>query len=73
MQDDYIQSENDSGERRLLEDRRESEALNMDKLTEEEPRTMEEFHLDSEYRRKKRENKNTDDSPEVSGQPHTSI
>jgi len=67
MQDDYIQSENDSGERRLLEDRRESEALNMDKLTEEEPRTMEEFHLDSEYRRKKRENKNTDDSPEVSG------
>ncbi|EDW55527.1 GM17147 [Drosophila sechellia] len=64
MQDDYIQSENERGERRLLEDRRESEALNMDKLTEEEPRTMEEFHLDSEYRRKKRENKNTNDSPE---------
>ncbi|XP_033153851.1 titin homolog isoform X1 [Drosophila mauritiana] len=66
MQDDYIQSENERGERRLLEDRRESEALNMDKLTEEEPRTMEEFHLDSEYRRKKRENKNTNDSPENS-------
>ncbi|EDW90206.2 uncharacterized protein LOC6529492 isoform X1 [Drosophila yakuba] len=66
MQNDYIQSENDRGERRLLEDRKESEALNMDKLTEEVPRTMEEFNMDSEYRREKRENKNTDDSPENS-------
>ncbi|XP_043643061.1 uncharacterized protein LOC122613109 isoform X2 [Drosophila teissieri] len=64
MQNDYIQSENDRGQRRLLEDRRESEALNMDKLTEEVPRTMGEFNLDSEFRREKRENKNTDDSPE---------
>ncbi|KQS61987.1 uncharacterized protein LOC6549559 isoform X1 [Drosophila erecta] len=64
MQNDYIQSENAGGEHRLLEDRRESEALNMDKLTEELPRAMEHFNLDSAYMRKKRENKNSDDSPE---------
>uniref|UniRef100_A0A6P4FJ98 Trichohyalin isoform X2 n=1 Tax=Drosophila rhopaloa TaxID=1041015 RepID=A0A6P4FJ98_DRORH len=65
MQNDCIQSENDRGERRLREDRSQSEALNLEKLAEEEEGSpMEDLNLESEFKRSKRENKETDDAPE---------
>ncbi|XP_041566159.1 trichohyalin isoform X3 [Drosophila elegans] len=67
MQDECIQSENDRGDRRLREDRSQSEALNLEKLAEEdEVGPMEDFNLEAEYKRSKRENKETDDAPENS-------
>ncbi|XP_052851922.1 trichohyalin isoform X2 [Drosophila gunungcola] len=67
MQDECIQSENDRGDRRLREDRSQSEALNLEKLAEEEEvGPMEDFNLEAEYKRSKRENKETDDAPENS-------
>ncbi|XP_070071302.1 interaptin isoform X3 [Drosophila takahashii] len=66
MQNDCIQSENDRGERRLREDRSQSEALDLDKLAEEEASPVEESNFDYEYKRRKRENKETDDAPENS-------
>ncbi|XP_050741395.1 uncharacterized protein LOC108033620 isoform X2 [Drosophila biarmipes] len=65
MQNDCIQSDNDRGERRLREDRSQSEALNLDKLTEEDASPVEDSNFEYEYKRSKRENKETDDDPEV--------
>ncbi|XP_017086655.2 interaptin isoform X1 [Drosophila eugracilis] len=66
MQNDFIQSTNDHGERRLREDRSQSEKLNLDKLTEGNNSPMEDLNLESKYRRNKRDNKETDDAPENS-------
>ncbi|XP_016934934.4 heat shock protein DDB_G0288861 isoform X2 [Drosophila suzukii] len=64
MQNDCIQSEDDRGERRLREDRSQSETLNLDKLAEEQPSPLEDSNFEYEYKRSKRENKETDDDPE---------
>ncbi|XP_017056482.2 putative uncharacterized protein DDB_G0279653 [Drosophila ficusphila] len=66
MQNDYIKSENDNGERRLREDRSQSEALNLDHLTDEESSPIGDLNLKSNYKRSKRENKESDDAPENS-------
>ncbi|XP_044572005.1 uncharacterized protein LOC6497928 isoform X2 [Drosophila ananassae] len=66
MQDGFIRSDNDPGERRLRADRSQSEALNLDKLAVKEasPFYEEDSKLETEYKRNKRENKETDDAPE---------
>lgn len=72
MQDGFIRSDNDPGERRLRADRSQSEALNLDKLAVKEASPFYEedssSNLETEYKRNKRENKETDDAQaEVSG------
>ncbi|XP_037708481.1 uncharacterized protein LOC119546343 isoform X2 [Drosophila subpulchrella] len=64
MQNDCIRSEDDRVERRLREDRSQSETLNLEKLAEEQPRPVEDSNFEYEYKRSKRENKETDDDPE---------
>nr|XP_043069693.1 uncharacterized protein LOC108132302 [Drosophila bipectinata] len=67
MQDGFIQSDNDPGERRLQADRSQSEALDLDKLAVKEPSPFheDESNFEAEYKRNKRENKEADDAPET--------